>query len=157
MAKRRLRRRIQEACRNTGHVLNIGPVPLTIPQCYTHCPGLNCLQTNACLFQAANFPCRSGCTLENCRNGALHRLLLHQGSRSARSKSSRGPNIPPNHLPFHLPFCLSPRRTDVLAQRPHETSQVACLTGAHWHRPRDPSANQEHCPQPRHTSSFQDR
>ena len=41
LIKRHLWRRLQGDPRNTGFSATTGPVPLTIPQCYTHWPGMD--------------------------------------------------------------------------------------------------------------------
>ena len=68
MAKRRRRRRLQGGPRNTGPTTTARPVPLMTPQCCTHWLGVKCVQADACLCRAANRPCMSGCSLENCFN-----------------------------------------------------------------------------------------
>ena len=68
MDERCLQLSLQGTPKNAGPVVTAGPVPLTIPQCCTHRPGVKRVQANACPCWAANCPCRSGCPLENCRN-----------------------------------------------------------------------------------------
>ena len=45
-----------------------GPVPLTTPQCCTHCPGVKCVQANACPCRDANCPYTSSCPSDNFHN-----------------------------------------------------------------------------------------
>ena len=88
-------RRLQGAPRNTGPAAAAGPMPLTIPQCCTHRPGVKCVQTNACPCRAANRPYTSGCPSENCRN--------------------RGPTRAPT----------APRRTTNVSQTTEEAQEAA--------------------------------
>ena len=62
-----------------------------------------------------------------------------------------GPIISPDPLSGHPPGRLSPRRTGILSQRPHDRSIVACLTGELWHRPRGPSTYRDRLSWPWHT------
>ena len=68
MAKLRLQHRLRGVPSNTGPAATTGPVPLTIPQCCMHRPGVKCVQANTCPCRSANFTCTSGRPSENCRN-----------------------------------------------------------------------------------------
>ena len=63
-----MRRRQQGGSRNMGPAATAEPVPLTISQCYTHCPVVKYVQANACPFQATNHPCTIGYPSYNCCN-----------------------------------------------------------------------------------------
>ena len=74
-------------------------------------------------------------------------MVYHQG----------GPRIRPGPLPGHFTGRLSPIRTGVLTQLPHNSNQVACLTRARRHRPRSPRPQQDRLPRPRHTGGRRER
>ena len=66
------------------------------------------------------------------------------------------PRSLPDHISNHRPSRLSPRRSSILAQHPHERIRVACLTGARRHRLRVPCARQYRHPRPGHTRGFRE-
>ena len=68
MAKRPLQSRWRGGPINMGTARTTVTIPLTIPQCCTHQPGVKCVQANTCPCQAANRPCKSSLPSENCRN-----------------------------------------------------------------------------------------
>ena len=45
--------------RKSGPYRTVGPLPLTIRQCYTHRKGTKCVQSQVCPCRAANHPCTS--------------------------------------------------------------------------------------------------
>ena len=68
MAKRCLRRHLWGGPSKMVPSATAGPVPLTIPQWYTHRPGVKCVYANVFPCQAANRSSTSGCPSENCRS-----------------------------------------------------------------------------------------
>ena len=65
---RRLRRCMWGGTINTRPAVTAGPVPLTTTQCFTHRPGVKCVQSNTCPCRVANRPCTSGFQSEVFRN-----------------------------------------------------------------------------------------
>ena len=129
-----------------------------MPQCCTHRPGVNCVQANTCPCQADNCPCTSGFQSENCYNrGPIRAPTAPRLTTKVRQNIEKGQEAAPKLYQSTPPGHLSPRQTGVLAQYPHERIRLACLTGARQHRPRGLSAHRDRIPQPRHTSSRQER
>ena len=74
-----------------------------------------------------------------------------------KQKNQRSPQSCPNSLSGHPPSSISPRRTNVLTQSPHERIVVACLTRLRQKQPRIPRAHWECHPQHHNTSGRWDR